>query len=190
MTAFACEISPRGVAAKRAAELRALVPVLETDRLTLRAPALDDFPVLLDIDASTAASDISGPRDRERSFSDFAQMTATWLWRGHGWWTVSDAGGAVGFVGIGFEPGDREPELGYLFAPNARGKGYATEAASVARDYAESDLQLSSLVSYISASNTASQNVASKLGAVRDTDAELTWFDETLQVWRHWGEAA
>ena len=161
------------------------VPTLRTDRLVLRAPRLDDVPVRHDINLTVA--DVSmRTTGRDGTWNDLMQMTATWILRGHGWWTIDNAKGACGFVGLGFEPGDHEPELGYLLSATARGKGYATEAAQAARDFARNTAQLHSLVSYISDSNTASQNVASKLGAARDPEAEAALGKDHAQVWRHW----
>lgn len=167
--------------------LAQIIPTLHTDRLTLRAPGLSDFPLLVEIDASVADVSLRAQNGRTGTWEDFMQMTATWLLRGHGWWTVDDNAGAVGFVGLGFEPGDQEPELGYLFAASARGKGYATEACMAARTHARDTAGLPSLVSYISDGNTASQNVARKLGAQRDPAAEAALDETGVQVWRHWG---
>ena len=166
------------------------VPTLRTDRLALRAPRLDDFPLLVAIDASVEDVSLRSHNGREGTWSDFMQMTATWLLRGHGWWTVDDKNGPAGFVGLGFEPGDHEPELGYLFAPHARGKGYATEACTAARNFARDTARLPSLVSYISDANAASQNVARKLGAQRDTVAETALNETGVQIWRHWNTEA
>lgn len=165
--------------------LAAAIPVLETDRLRLRAMKLADLPLLEAINESLKDRSLRSTD----TWSDFVQMSATWVFRGHGWWTVDDDAGAVGFVGLGFEPGDQAPELGYLLDAPARGKGYATEAAQAARDCARDLLRLPELVSYISETNAASQNVARKLGAVRDAEAEKALVDEdTTQVWRHWGK--
>ncbi|MCE8007289.1 GNAT family N-acetyltransferase [Aestuariivita sp.] len=165
------------------------VPALKTARLALRPPILRDFQVLLDIEDSLADTDLRSD-NREEAWSNFMQMSATWVLRGHGWWTVEDSAGACGFVGLGFEPGDREPELGYLLTAPARGKGYATEASLAARGCARDLLHLPSLVSYVSDRNTASQNVARKLGAKRDAEAEAALGSDTTQVWRHWGPEA
>ncbi len=169
--------------------LPAAIPSLQTERLRLRAPHIEDFAVLMEIEDSLADTDLRSD-DRETAWYNFMQMTATWVLRGHGWWCLDDENGSCGFVGIGFEPGDREPELGYLLTEPARGKGYATEAAGAARDFARDALRLPSLVSYVSPKNTASQNVARKLDATRDALAEKD-LDGT-QVWRHWamGDAA
>jgi RimJ/RimL family protein N-acetyltransferase len=180
MTAFACETP--GAAAPLGADLSALIPTLKTDRLTLRAPALSDFPVLVEIDQSVIGT---GARERTRhdSWADFSMMSAIWLWHGHGWWAVDDTDGPCGFVGLGFEPGQKAAELGYILTPQARGKGYATEAATAARDYARDVARLTTLISYITVTNTASQNVATKLGATReDVPGEAKF-----HIWRHWG---
>lgn len=167
-------------------EIVAAIPVLETARLRLRPPQLNDFPVLIEIEESLADTDLRSDT-REEAWFNFMQMSATWLLRGHGWWTVEDRSGqSCGFVGLGFEPGDREPELGYLLTADARGKGYATEAAMAARDHARHHLQLPSLVSYISPKNAASRNVAQKLGAARDSKTEAELGPDSAEVWRHW----
>jgi RimJ/RimL family protein N-acetyltransferase len=85
----------------------------------------------------------------------------------------------VGFVLIGFEPGDLEPELGWLFLPAAEGQGYAAEAATAARHHALSVLGLPSLVSYIDPANDRSARLAARLGARRDGEVD------GADVWRH-----
>ena len=57
----------------------AAIPVLRSDRLTLRAPTLDDFPLLVEIDGSVAEQSLRGTRSREDSWFEFTQMTATWI---------------------------------------------------------------------------------------------------------------
>lgn len=165
--------------------IAAAIPRLRSARLVLRAPTLGDFAVLEEIYGSLAHGSMRDVDDSDASWTDFVQMTATWVWRGHGWWAVDDADGPCGFVGIGFEPGDAAPELGYMFTKATRGKGYATEACILARDFARDQLKLDALVSYVSDDNTASQNVARKLGASRDGDAEAAIGEDNVQVWRH-----
>lgn len=181
------EIPTPGPAAGFAATLRAALPRLETERLLLRAPCLEDFDAYAEIGTSPRGRYlVEDNSDRDALWLDFAQMVATWLLRGHGVWTVeSRANGVVhGFVLLGFEPGDHEPELGYLFREMAEGKGYATEAATAARDYAFATLRLPTLVSTIDHDNARSIALVTRLGATRDTAAEAAHGNAIL-VYRH-----
>jgi RimJ/RimL family protein N-acetyltransferase len=170
-----------GPAADFAATLAAQLPVIETARLRLRAPLLSDFDAWAEIFCGPAGRHLGGPFDRDDAFTEFGATCGLWLLRGHGLWTVEPkAGGEVlGFVLIGFEPGDQEPELGYLFRPAAKGRGFATEAAAALRDHAFGALGLDRLVSYIDPKNPRSIRVAERLGAVRAGDFG------GAQVWVH-----
>lgn len=163
-----------GPAADFAAMLSAGLPVLETARLRLRALRLADFDAWAEILCGPAAPLLGGPFRRDDAFVEFAASAGMWLLRGFGPWAVeSKAGGPVlGFVLIGFEPGDQEPELGYLFRPMAEGKGYATEAAIAARDHAFGTLKMDRLVSYIDPENAPSLRMAQRLGAVREGEVD------------------
>ncbi|MBL9046678.1 MAG: GNAT family N-acetyltransferase [Tabrizicola sp.] len=172
---------PVAPAAARFAEtLRAAVPELRTDRCLLRAPRLEDAPLWVSLMAPDSEGHLGGPMSEADAYVEFTSYTGDWLLRGHGLWTVTDhAEQVLGFVLVGVEPGDQEPELGWLFLPEARGKGLATEAAAAARDHALGTLGLPNLVSYIDPANAASARVAERLGAWRDKD-----FDGS-QVWVH-----
>jgi RimJ/RimL family protein N-acetyltransferase len=92
----------------------------------------------------------------------------------------------VGFVMVGLEWDDEEPELGYITLPEHAGQGYATEAARAARDWGLR--LLPTLVSYVDPKNQASDRVAERLGAVRDAEAEAALAardGEPVHVWRH-----
>ena len=153
--------------------------MIETARLRLRAPRLTDFDAWAEILCGPAGPDLGGPFDRDEAFTEFAASCGTWLLRGHGPWAVEPLSGGevLGFVLIGFEPGDQEPELGYLFRPMSEGKGYATEAAAAARDHVFAALGISRLVSYIAPENAPSMRVASRLGATceGEVDGSQAW---------------
>ncbi len=170
-----------GAAADFALALAAHLPVLETARLRLRAPALADFEPWAEILCGPAGPYLGGPFDRDAAFIEFAVSVGGWLLRGHGVWTVEQKtdGTVLGFVLIGFEPGDDEPELGFLFRPAAEGQGYAAEAATAALSHARS-LGLPALVSYVATGNVRSHRLAERLGAWRDGELDGS------TVWRHW----
>lgn len=176
-----------GPAADLAARLRNGMPVLETARCILRAPVLEDAPHWAAIMAADTKGHMGGPFTEDDAFNAFAATVGMWLLRGHGLWSVTDKSGALlGFVLLGFEPGDQEPELGFLFCEEARGKGYAAESAETARRYALETLRLPSLVSYIAPGNAASRRLAERLGARMENEVIACPGDpEPSQVWRH-----
>ena len=150
------------------------VPVILTKRLRLRAPKLTDFEYYSEIALSPSGRFILETQNREAAWLDFANMIACWFLRGHGLWAIEtrENNSIVGFVLIGFEPGDLEPELGYMLRSKDIGKGYATEAAIAAKQFAFDVLRFSTLVSTIDHDNAASIKIAQKLGGIRDMAAE------------------
>ncbi len=185
---FACETPRRGAGAAFALALQGQLPTLATDRLILRSPRVTDFDAYAEIACSDRGRFFGGPMDREAAWADFASMTGGWLLHGHGLWTIGGADGVLGFVLLGFEPGDSEPELGFMLRAEAEGRGIAFEAADVARAHAFDTLGWDTLVSYIDAGNTRAIALAERLGAV--PDGEIAGSDgETSRVFRHLREA-
>ena len=179
------ETPTAGNASDFASALANRLPLLETERLRLRAPTLEDFPVWAQILCGPAGPHLGGPFTREEAFTEFCAVTGMWLLRGHGLWSVEDATETLlGFVHLGFEPGDQEPELGFLFSEGAEGKGYAQEAARALKDHALNELVMPSLVSYVDPANTRALRLAERLGASREADLD------GATVWRHWGGRA
>lgn len=175
-----------GKAALLGGRISGEVPEVRTARLLLRAPRIEDFATYADILCGPRAAHVGGPLSRPDAWADFTNYVAGWMLHGHGSWTITDTRGrdVIGFVMVGLEPGDHEPELGYLMTEAAEGNGYAFEAATEARTFALSTLRLPSLVSYIAPGNTRSIALAEKLGAVRDGAAEAA-IDHDILVYRH-----
>src|SRR5271157_4057024 len=118
------------------------VPVLETERLKLRGHRLDDFTASAAMWADpNVTRHIGGkPLSEEEAWTKFLRYVGHWALLGFGYWVVEEK--ATGnFVGeIGFADYKREmqspvkelPEIGWVLAAWAHGKGYATEAAQAA----------------------------------------------------------
>lgn len=176
---FGCETPSTGAAAAFAFALQGQLPLLVTDRLVLRAPKVEDFDAFASIACTERGAYFGGPMTREEAWADFTQMTATWLLHGHGVWTIGVAGGIAGFVLLGFEPGDMEPELGFLLLPEAEGQDIAFEAATAARTHAFETLGWTTLVSYVDPENVRAARLASRLGAVHDG------LVDDAHVWRY-----
>ena len=164
------------------------MPVIETVRLRLRAPRIEDLTLWTEIFTGPGSTGIGGPYTPEDAWTEFSYYTAGWMLHGHGLWSVERLSDTVllGFVHLGLEWDDDEPELGYLFGAHAQGQGYAREAAAAARDHGF-DL-LDTFVSYVDPANAPSNRLALALGATRDTVAEAAMrdiSDDAPHVWRH-----
>lgn len=164
---------------------RVEVPVLETERLRLRAPRAADFdhygPVLM----SDRARYIGGPFERGDAWRDFAADAGSWVLLGFGYWAIEvrESGafvGATGFMQPRFFP---ECEFGWVMVDGFEGRGYAFEAARAARTHAFEAWGWETLVSYIEPENARSIRLAERLGAVEDTACDRP-FDDVL-VYRH-----
>lgn len=162
------------------------IPELRSERLLLRGPREGDFEVHAEFSASERSKTVGGPYTREMAWRHFATMWGHWMLRGYGRWMLErlDNGQVVGNVGLWNPEGWPEPEVGWGVYEGAEGKGYAYEAAMVARDYAFNELQWTTLISAIAPSNTRSQNLAKRMGAnITDSFVHERW--GPLDIWRH-----
>ena len=176
-----------GQAAALAEALAALVPVIETPRLRLRAPRLADYPAYEAVFVSQRSVHIGGPFSAEEAFKDFCQAVAGWMLRGAGAWTITAKGtdAALGWVYLWHEFGDPEPEFGWVLTDAAEGHGYASEAARAVLPRALDAYGPGGVVSYIDAANDRSARIATALGARRDLVAEAALGEADLHIYRH-----
>lgn len=161
------------------------IPQIETDRLRLRAPAMQDWPAYQALMGSARARYMGGPFDTTAAWGMFCHETALWGLTGIGALMVDrrSDGRCVGLVGINQGPLFYEPELGWFLYDGYEGQGYAQEAAIALRDWAFASTDLTTLVSYIDPDNLASQALARRMGAVVDPDARRTAPEDL--VFRH-----
>jgi len=150
-------------------------PVVQTPRLILRGYVVEDFPHVAAAWADPqVVRHISGgrPFTEEESWARFLRNIALWPMLGYGYWAATEktTGRFVGDVGFAdfkreIEPSLKGvPEIGWVLASWAHGKGYATEAAGAAIAWLESTLGPRRTVCIIANDNRASVNVAEKLG--------------------------
>ena len=167
------------------------IPTLETERLILRAHALDDFDAFAEFYASDHAKFVGGPMTRELAWRNLALEAGHWLLQGFGRWAIveKDTGQWVGITGLWHPNGFPEREIGWDLAEHATGKGYATEAARAARAYAYDTLGWTTLISLVADGNDASAAVAARLGATHDGRFTHERFGP-MNVFRHPGPEA
>ncbi len=145
---------------------RAALPVLQTERLTLRAPVLGDYDLFSRLFSSPSGKFMGEVPDEAAIWAQFSNYTAGWVLRGDGMFTVTHNGAPIGFVFAGVEIGDEAIELGFFIDPEHQRKGFAFEAAEAALIHLRS-IGPEQIVSYVSPKNTASQALVTKLGGVQ-----------------------
>ncbi len=143
-------------------------PILETDRLILRMPEAADFDAWAAFAADEeAARYLGGPQPRTAAWRGLCTMTGAWAIRGFSMFSVIEkaSGRWVGRLGPWQPEGWPGTEVGWGLAREAWGKGYATEGAAAAMDYAFDVLGWTEAIHTIDPDNAASQAVARRLGS-------------------------
>lgn len=160
-------------------------PLLTTPRLCLRAPRADDAPALVSIlsDAriSAATLTIPHPYTLDHAVQWLAKVEGLWTdWETTGsavfGITLAGTGELIGAVGLNADGGSRahgRMELGYWLSFAHAGRGYATEAARAAVEFAfapraRRGLELHKLTAGVFTWNAASAAVLRKLGFVAE----------------------
>jgi RimJ/RimL family protein N-acetyltransferase len=161
------------------------IPVVETDRLRLRAPKMGDLPIINTFFQTERSHMVGGPQDERECHRMMMSTIGSWALKGHGMWHIADKATDeyVGATGIMFAPGWHEPELGWNTVAKAEGKGIAFEAASAARRFAAQHLKLDGVISYIDPANPRSKALARRLGAEVEREAEF--LGKVINIWRH-----
>ena len=159
-----------------------IIPTLHTDRLTLRTPAMADWPVYCAFITGPRAVGAGGILDEKQAFRSFAAILGHWHLKGFGWWIIEHQGQPVGYSGVHNPPNKADMELGWGLFDGQEGKGFALEAAQAGLRYAKSVLTPRRLVSYIIDGNTPSEKLARKLGATPEGPAQHR---SDVTVWAH-----
>jgi RimJ/RimL family protein N-acetyltransferase len=150
------------------------IPVLETERLRLRGHRVDDLD---DCFAMWSAPEVTRyiggkPSTRQQTWSRLVGYAGQWSLMGFGYWVIENRS-THRFLGeLGFADFQREiaasmrgvPELGFALAPDARGKGYASEAVHAALAWGDEHLASDRTVCLIDEDNAASIRVVQKAG--------------------------
>jgi RimJ/RimL family protein N-acetyltransferase len=169
-------------------------PVLETARLILRVPRRDDFAGWAALDADGVAMRfLGGVKPRFEAWKHFLATAGAWHVQGFAPFSVIEkqTGCWVGRVGPLRPEGWPGTEIGWTLARAAWGKGYATEAAAVAADWAFANLGWSEIIHCIAPENGASQAVALRLGSEKRGPGNMPapLDQEPIDIWGQTREA-
>jgi RimJ/RimL family protein N-acetyltransferase len=150
------------------------VPVLETYRLILRGHRLDDFAQCAAMWADPQVTRYIGgqPLTEEEVWSRLLRYVGHWAWMGFGYWVAEqkETGNLVGEIGFADYKRDLEPslkgvpEIGWVLASHAHGRGYATEAVRAVVAWGDTHFSSARTVCIIAPENAASIRVAVKCG--------------------------
>jgi len=142
----------------------ASIPVLETKRLTLRAPRLEDAKTVAMLANDRRIAENTARIPHPYKLADAESFIAGAGKAGEAVFLITlrdkTVIGACGLM-FQFEP---TPELGYWLGVEHWGKGYATEALHAVIDYAFADLAHEALQAGARVTNPASRRVLEKCG--------------------------
>ena len=164
--------------------------IIETERLVLRGidPERDfDEWAYAMADPGTVRYLGIKPMNRAEAWRSMAVAIGHWQIRGYGFFSLEhkETGEWVGRVGPWCPEGWPAPEIGWTISPRHLRKGYATEAARVALDFAFNTLGWDSVIHCIMEGNEPSIGVARNIGsAYLRTEQGLPGVcDETILIY-------
>jgi RimJ/RimL family protein N-acetyltransferase len=161
---------------------------IETPRLILRVPRLDDLDAWAEMMADPeTARFIGGVVSREVMWRGVMTMIGAWHATGVSMFSVieKDTGRWIGRVGPWMPEGWPGTEVGWGIVRECWGRGYATEAAAAAIDFAYDRLGWTEVIHCIDPDNVASQQVARKLGAENRGAGQLPppFAESRIDIW-------
>ena len=150
------------------------IPILETDRLRLRPHRLDDFPNCSALWADPVVTRFIGGKSltEEEAWVRLLRYVGHWSLMGFGYWAIEEKASGKFLAEGGFQENQRDIapslkgmlETGWVFAPHAHGKGYATEAVLAMHAWKDANLPEKKVCCIIDSPNLASFRVADKCG--------------------------
>ena len=142
--------------------------VIETERLILKPPVLEDFDAWATFyEDDDALKYIGGAQVRPVAWRSFTQAAGSWALQGFALFSVFEKSSKrwVGRVGPHFPEGWPGAEVGWAIDRSVWGKGYAFEAATASMNFAFDTLGWTEVIHCIHPDNLASRKLAERLGS-------------------------
>ncbi|MBL4600095.1 MAG: GNAT family N-acetyltransferase [Rhizobiaceae bacterium] len=165
-------------------------PILETARTIMRCPQLQDFEASAKMWADPKVVEfITGkPSTFEESWARLLRNIGHWHALGYGGWIIEDkqTGKFLGQVGLGDKKRniapelDDLPEIGWVLATSAHGRGIATETVKAAIEWADTHIIASKTFCMFAPEHKASQHVAHKCGY--EEMMTISYHDQTTLI--------
>ncbi|MCY1043543.1 GNAT family N-acetyltransferase [Corallococcus sp. bb12-1] len=165
-----------------------LGPTLETPRLVLRPPTLQDLDGFSAMMADPeSARFIGGLQPRTAVWRGICAMAGSWALQGYGMFSVFEksTGKWVGRLGPWMPDGWPGTEVGWGLLREHWGKGYASEASAATLDWAFDHLSWTDVIHCIAPANTPSKQVAQRLGSrfLRMSPLPPPYDGEPAEIW-------
>lgn len=162
---------------------------IRTERLVLREPEARDRAAFIELLASPEVHTyLGGPRPRDELEHGVPEISE----RRPGLFVIDLDGAMIGMVKLDrhdaespghVRPDVGEAELGYLFLPEAWGRGYGAEACAAALDWFADALPGERVVLRTQTANERSMRLAAKLGFTEVERFEGYGAEQWLGVW-------
>lgn len=147
-------------------------PLIQTERLILRPPVLDDFEDFFE--AARSMPHLTpgvGPIDRGTAWTKFTRNAGIWALLGYGVFAILDRadGSYLGDTGLAkfgrtIEAMNEVPEAAWVLMEQARGRGIAYEAACAAHRWFFTNFGEQRTVCMIDPGNGPSLTLAARMG--------------------------
>ncbi|MDG2372655.1 MAG: GNAT family N-acetyltransferase [Paracoccaceae bacterium] len=164
-----------------------LTPVLSSERIILRGWQDSDFHPYTTLVSDPVIMRFigGGAMSYKEARKEFDGMREQWIDRKIGIFVIADktSDELLGFTGLFESPLIDEPELSWSLSAKNHGKGYASEAAVLARNWAYREHNIGPLMSLVHPDNISSKRVAERLGA--SVESHSTWMGQPRLVYRH-----
>ena len=167
--------------------------MIETARLLLRLPEASDLDGFASFAADEATmAHLGGVKTRSEVWRGLCELRGAWAIRGFSMFSVIEkaTGRWVGRLGPWEPEGWPGTEVGWGLSREVWGKGYATEGATAAIDWAFNTLGWTEVIHTIEPANVASQKVAQRLGSTILRPAHMPApFNNVIDAWGQSREA-
>jgi ribosomal-protein-alanine N-acetyltransferase len=151
---------------------------LETERLLIRNFSAGDWEALREIISQYEASELAAYDQQWPTSPEEIRKITEWFASGDSYLAVclKATGRLAGFVALNQEQaGDRTFNLGYIFHPDCRGQGYATEGCRAVLAHAFDRWQAHCVVTGTAAANQASCRLLARLGFKKTSESTASF---------------
>jgi len=163
--------------------------IIETERLILRRFTPDDAEAYFPLVGDATLNRYTG-QDLVHSVEEAREILLNYPIRDYGLYGYGrmaviekQSGKLIGFSGMKYLTELNDTDIGYRFLPEAWGKGYATESATVLMQQVIAEFKLPRVIGMADRKNGGSIKVLQKLGLAFEREIEVEGYDGMLDLY-------